>query len=185
VISNPQALSYDFDATRAVPMTKPMTSSSERIVVSKEDPHSDTAAKLIRELTANIARIYHDLGQDGSGSFTPDDVTVARSAFLVARLDGVPVGCGALRPLDLNVAEVKRMFVAPEARRKGVGRRVLAHLEQLANEFGYRSMRLETGVRQPEAIALYEAHGFYRIPAFGKYVGNPISICFEKLVVNC
>jgi putative acetyltransferase len=153
-----------------------------RISVSAENPLSGAASQLIRELSADIVRRYVELGQDGSGSFSPNDVLVPRSAFLVARLDDRPVGCAALRPLDADTAEVKRMYVAPSARRKGVGRQLLAELERLAGGFGYRILRLETGNRQPEAIALYESCGFRRIPAFGKYIGNPVSICYEKAV---
>ena len=155
---------------------------SQRISIHQENPHGDVAAQLIRELSAELATRYSDLGLDGSGSFSPDDTLGPRGAFVVARLDGQPAGCGALRPLDSESAEVKRMFVAARARRLGMGRAILAKLEQLAGEFGYRVLRLETGRRQPEAIALYEAYGFRHIPPFGKYIGNPVSVCFEKEV---
>jgi len=145
---------------------------------------SDTASQLIRELSADIVRRYVELGQDGSGSFSPNDVLVPRSVFLVARFEGDPVGCAALRPLDAEAAEVKRMYVAPSARRKGVGRALLAELERQAGRFGYRILRLETGNRQPEAVALYESCGYHLIPAFGKYIGNPVSICYEKAVTQ-
>jgi GNAT superfamily N-acetyltransferase len=138
------------------------------VLVQQVDPLGGAATQLVRELSAEIARRYSDMGDDGSGSFTPNDVLVARSAFVVARLDGQPVGCGALRPMDAATAEIKRMFVAANARRRGVGRAILAELERLAAEHGYRTLRLETGNRQPEAVALYERHGFRRIPAFGK-----------------
>ena len=84
--------------------------------------------------------------------------------------------------MDAEAVEVKRMYVAPGARRLGIGRRILAELERLAARFDYRVMRLETGIRQPEAIALYESCGFHRIPPFDQYVGNPISVCYEKNV---
>lgn len=161
-----------------------VTTSESKISVSTESPLSDAAAQLIRELSADIVRRYAELGQDGSGSFTPNDVLVPRSAFLVARSEGQPVGCAALRPLEADAAEVKRMYVAPSARRKGVGRALLAEMERLAGGFGYRILRLETGNRQPEAVALYESCGYRQIPAFGKYIGNPVSICYEKAVTR-
>jgi putative acetyltransferase len=161
-----------------------VTTAETKISVSAENPLSDAASQLIRELSEDIVRRYAELGQDGSGSFSPNDVLVPRSAFLVARLEGQPVGCAALRPLDAEAAEVKRMYVAPSARRKGVGRQLLAELERLAGGFGYRILRLETGNRQPEAVALYESCGYCRIPAFGKYIGNPVSICYEKAVAQ-
>ena len=89
-----------------------------------------------------------------------------------------------MRPLDAESAEVKRMYVVKSARRKGIGRALLAELERQARGFGYRILRLETGNRQPEAVALYESCGFNRIPAFGKYIGNPVSICYEKAVTR-
>jgi putative acetyltransferase len=154
------------------------------ISIKQDNPHGKAATQLVRELSAEITRRYSDLGDDGSGSFSPNDALVPRSAFVVARLDGQPVGCGALRPMDSESAEIKRMFVAVGARRLGIGRGILAELERLAGEFGYRVMRLETGNRQPEAIALYEKYGFYRIPPFGQYAGNPLCRCFEKGVVK-
>jgi putative acetyltransferase len=157
---------------------------TSRISIQQEDPLGAVAAQLMRELSAEIALRYSDLGDDGSGSFSPSDALAPRSAFVVARLGGQPVGCGALRPMDSESAEIKRMFVAAKARRLGIGRRILVELERLAGECGYRVMRLETGNRQPEAIALYEGYGFCRIPPFGKYVGNPVSTCFEKSVVT-
>ncbi len=161
-----------------------MTAAETKISVSAESPLSDAASQLIRELSEDIVRRYAELGHDGSGSFSPNDVLVPRSAFLVARLDGLPVGCAALRPLNAEAAEVKRMYVAATARRKGVGRALLAELERMAGRFGYRILRLETGNRQPEAVALYESCGFRRIPAFGKYIGNPVSICYERAVTK-
>jgi len=157
-------------------------SSVRTIAIAADNPHGEIAAQLIRELSADLARRYSDRGDDGSGHFAPSDVTVPRSVFLIARLDGKPVGCGALRPIDAEAAELKRMYVAQSARRMGVGRRLLIELERFARESGYRVMRLETGIRQPEAIALYESYGFYSIPVFGCYVENPMSVCYEKKV---
>jgi len=162
----------------------PVTTTETKISISAESPLDEGASQLIRELSADIVRRYAELGQDGSGSFSPNDVLVPRSAFLVARLEGRPVGCAALRPLDVEAAEVKRMYVAPSARRKGVGRQLLSELERLAGGFGYRILRLETGNRQPEAVALYESCGYRKISAFGKYIGNSVSICYEKDVAQ-
>ncbi len=86
--------------------------------------------------------------------------------FLVARQDGDAVGCGALVPIDEYSVEIKRMFVARESRGLGIATLILDELERLAREFDYDAMRLETGVKQPESIALYGKAGFYRIPNF-------------------
>ena len=81
---------------------------------------------------------------------------------------------------EADTAEVKRMFVRPEARRQGISRVILTALEDLAREFGYQKVRLETGTRNPEALALYESSGYERIPCYGIYVHEPLSRCFEK-----
>jgi len=105
-----------------------------------------------------------------------------RTIFLIARLDNEPVGCGAVRRIDDETAEVKRMYVAPAGRRKGIARRILAELERSAVDFGYKAIRLETGILQPEAQRLYESCGYKRIAAFGHYAGNPTSVCYEKVL---
>jgi GNAT superfamily N-acetyltransferase len=94
------------------------------------------------------------------------------------------VACGAFRPLEGEVCEIKRMFVAPDCRGRGYSRLVLAELERLAVGWGYTTARLETGDRQPEAIGLYEGAGYRRIPPYGIYVGSERSVCFEKQLVN-
>jgi GNAT superfamily N-acetyltransferase len=99
---------------------------------------------------------------------------------IVAYTGETPVGCGALCELESGVGEVTRMFVAPEARRRGVARLVLAALEARARASGYSAVRLGTGVRQPEALALYESRGYRRIPLFGEYQGADLCVCYEK-----
>ena len=76
------------------------------------------------------------------------------------------MGCGALRPLDENTVEVKRMYTRPAFRRKGVGVAILAEMDRLALELGYTTIKLQTGPKQPEAAALYERVGYYAIPRF-------------------
>jgi putative acetyltransferase len=105
---------------------------------------------------------------------------VARSAFLVGSLSGWPVACGAYRPMSPDVAEIKRMYVEPDFRGRGLGRLILQELETRARRDGYLLARLETGTSQPEAIRLYERAGYHRIDCYGIYVGNPGSVCFEK-----
>ncbi len=100
--------------------------------------------------------------------------------FLVARVDGLPVGCGVLRRLAPGVGEVKRMFVLATHRGQGVGRAVLAALEDKAYARGDTLLRLETGARQPEATALYRAAGYTEIDPYGEYTNDPFSVCFEK-----
>ena len=148
-----------------------------------EDPTSPDALGLIRLLSAELAARY-DFVDDGSGAFTPADAQVPRSAFVVARLGGRAVGCGAVRPMDEagfeDSAEIKRMYVAPEARGRRLGAAILAHLEDLARDFGYVRAVLETGNAQPEAIRLYERSGYERIPCYGRYVAEARSLCYAK-----
>ena len=90
------------------------------------------------------------------------------------------VGCGAIKAFDSQSMEVKRMYVPPQERGKGIASQLLKGLEVWAQELGYSRCVLETGIRQPEAIALYEKNGYQRIPNFGQYKGVENSVCFEK-----
>ena len=101
-------------------------------------------------------------------------------AFLIARNDGRAVGCGAVRFIDVGVAEVKRMYVAPEARGNGVGREIMRELETFAISRGAHRLVLETGPKQLKAIALYERFGFVVTPCWGEYVHSNSSICYAK-----
>jgi putative acetyltransferase len=91
-----------------------------------------------------------------------------------------PVGCGAFKEFEAGAVEVKRMFVQPTHRQQGVAQAVLAELEQWASELGYTSCVLETGKRQPEAIALYQRSGYVLIPNYGQYVSVENSVCMKK-----
>jgi len=105
-----------------------------------------------------------------------DDIT----AFFVAFVDDEPVGCGGLRELDLTEAEIKRMFVTTSARGTGASTALLARLEQVGRERGYRRLVLETGDQQPDAIRFYTREGYTRIPNFGYYIDSALSLCFAK-----
>ena len=101
---------------------------------------------------------------------------------VVAYDNEIAVGCGAKRPFDQKIMEVKRMFVSPEYRGKGIAAHILSELELWCAETGIEKCILETGKKQPEAIRLYEKNGYKSIPTYGDYkeVGN--SICFEKTI---
>jgi GNAT superfamily N-acetyltransferase len=94
-----------------------------------------------------------------------------------------PVGCGAIKPLEENVMEVKRMFVPLEWRGQGIASQILSELERWASELGAHTCCLETGIRQPEAIALYTKNGYERIPNYGQYAGVANSVCFRKKLI--
>jgi putative acetyltransferase len=103
---------------------------------------------------------------------------------VVAYLDERAVGCGAIKHYIDNIAEVKRMYVSPEARGKGIAMRILDELERWAQELSFGSCILETGVAQPEAIRLYEKSGYVTIPNYGQYAGNDASVCMKKELVH-
>ncbi|MBN1584191.1 MAG: GNAT family N-acetyltransferase [Anaerolineae bacterium] len=149
--------------------------------IAIEKPNHPHALQLIQHLSAELASRY---GDDGSGAFAPEDVQGPRAAFVVARLGARPVGCGALKPFDGmepgTVAEIKRMFVEPDMRGRGIARQILGKLEQVAVDLGYNTLRLETGDKQPEAMGLYETSGFRRIACYGRYAAQSWSVCYEK-----
>lgn len=141
------------------------------------DPDCDAARGLIAELDAALAAIC---GDSGAQSFDANDVRGPRSVFLVARdMSGVAVGCGALRPLEGDVAEVKRMYARPGS---GAGVQLLGELERRALEFAYREVWLETRKVNGRAVAFYERHGYRVIPNYGKYVGREDAVCLGKVL---
>lgn len=150
------------------------------VIVQIEDPQDTICAELIAELSNELGGLY---GDDGSAAFQPDDVSGERAAFVVAWLDDKPVGCGALRPMaESSIAEVKRMYVRQIARGQGISRKILSKLETLARAHQYRAIWLETGIYQKAAIGLYEATGYHKIPCYGAYADDPLSLCYEKLL---
>jgi GNAT superfamily N-acetyltransferase len=111
----------------------------------------------------------------------PHELLPPTGCFLVvADDDGTPVGCGAIRRHDDDAAEIKRMYVRPAARGRGISRFLLGRLEAAARMLGYRAIVLETGLRQPEAIALYESAGYTVTPNFGFFADSALSVCYRK-----
>ena len=149
------------------------------VEVRRVEITSRVAARFISALNAELDSLYPE---EGANHFRLDEEETlpGRGAFLVAFIRQNPVGCGALRRVDANTTELKRMYVDPAARGLGVGRAILNALEQEARNLDAERIVLETGDRQPEAMALYERSGFRRIPAFGEYVDSPLSVCMEK-----
>ncbi|HEY3392398.1 MAG TPA: GNAT family N-acetyltransferase [Lacipirellulaceae bacterium] len=147
--------------------------------IRRADILSPAVQNLIGALNAELEGRYPE---EGANHFRldPEELADGRGAFLVAYVGDQPVGCGAVRRIDPAVAEIKRMYVAPEARGRGVGRQVLLQLEAEARRLGATRLLLETGPRQPEALALYSRAGFVMIPNFGDYVGCEFSVCMAK-----
>ncbi len=101
---------------------------------------------------------------------------------VVAYVGGVPAGCGAFKPFDSESVEIKRMYVDPAQRGKGIGGGVLAELEVWSHELGYRACVLETSVKLPAANHLYAKSGYERTPNYGQYSGVSESVCFRKML---
>lgn len=99
---------------------------------------------------------------------------------VLAYENGKPVGCGAMKEYAPDTMEIKRMYALPESRGRGIGTRILAELETWATELGYERCVLETGKKQPEAIALYKKSRYTQIANYGQYIGIENSVCFEK-----
>ena len=130
---------------------------------------------------AEVRARYDGKGEPG----TPPSAADISVVLLARDEDGTAIGCGALRELGTGVAEVKRMFVVPAARGRGISKSVLTALEDVARGRGWTTLRLETGPRQPEANGLYTAAGYRPIEAFGAYAGHPDadeSLFFERLL---
>ncbi len=101
---------------------------------------------------------------------------------VVAYLNGEAVGAGGIKQYSPGIMEVKRMFVLPENRGRGIAAEILKELEKWAGELAFKKCILETGIRQPEAIALYKKCGYKSIPNYGQYKDAPGSVCFGKLL---
>jgi GNAT superfamily N-acetyltransferase len=159
------------------------------ITITEEPYDGPVAVALVQALMDDLNERYADIDEEGDpddddylAEVTPAMVRSPLGTFLVAWLHDAPAGCGALKPLDSDptVGEIKRMYTAPAARRRGVSRALLARLEAAAADLGYRRIQLETGLAQPEAMALYESHGWHRITPYGHYKHSPHSTCFAK-----
>lgn len=142
---------------------------------------SPDVVRLAQAQQAEMLALYGEGGNDigptrEASQFEPPD-----GVFLVVRDDaGEPVACGGVVRFDKTRAELKRMYVLPNARGRGLGRLVLQHLEYEARRLRYAGVLLETGDRSVEALALYESSGYEPIPCYGVYAHRGLSRCFEK-----
>ncbi|MET0392537.1 MAG: GNAT family N-acetyltransferase [Chitinophagaceae bacterium] len=132
--------------------------------------------ELVKQLDTDLAERDE---QDHSFYAQYNGIDTIRHA-VVAYADRQPVACGAIKEIAPGTMEVKRMYTLPANRGQGLAGRVLAELERWAAELGFSKCLLETGRRQPEAIALYEKSGYRIIPNYGQYAGVDNSVCFEK-----
>lgn len=130
-----------------------------------------------------VNQLDHDLRiRNGEMMDTYDQFNIIENidTVVVAYLDEAAVACGCFKPFDNQALEIKRMFVRPTARGKGISIRILHELESWARELGFTYTVLETGSKQVEALHLYPKAGYQTIPKYGPYVDLPDSICFQK-----
>jgi GNAT superfamily N-acetyltransferase len=134
------------------------------------------ACLLMDEMSAVLAGIT---GASGRASFDVADMRSPRALFVLARdAGGGLLGCAALRPLDGDAAELKRMYARPGGH--GVGAALLSHMEQQARALGYLALHLETRRVNSRAVSFYQRHGYQAIPNYGKYIGVEHAVCLGK-----
>ena len=149
------------------------------VTITPESPDTADARDLIAELEAELAPLYPRESRHG---YSVEKLLAKNVAFFLVRDGGAPVGCGGIKLFGTEYGEIKRMYVRPECRGKGFAKLMLNHLAGYAQSHGVRTLRLETGIHQHAAIALYEQMGFQQIPPFGDYKYDPLSRCYEKLI---
>ena len=146
----------------------------------REEPYDGPSAQtLIAQVQQEYVVRY---GGPDTAPVEPGEFSAPHGRFVVGYLDIEPVAMGGVRSLGDGTVEVKRMFVVPECRGRGLSRVVLARLEELAAELGATRVVLETGLKQPEAMALYASFGYDRIDGFGHYRDEPLSASYGKLL---
>ena len=153
-----------------------MSADGMSVVIAEERPDSPDAVALIGELDDHLGALYAVQSRHG---FSVEKLLRDGVKFFVARDGGRPAGCGGVLLVGREYAEVKRMYVRPAFRGRRIGRLMLDHLVEHARQHGLTVIRLETGIHQREAIALYEARGFRKIPPVGPYRDDPVSLCYE------
>ena len=148
-------------------------------IIASERPDTADARMLVDELETHLAPFYPATSRHG---YSVEKLIEQGVAFFVARVDGIPAGCGGVQLFGTEYAEIKRMFVRPQFRGLGLAKLMLDHLAAYVREHQIHLIRLETGVHQKEAIGLYEHMGFQRVSPFGEYVEDPLSRFFEKKI---
>jgi len=136
--------------------------------------------QLLHALDEEIRDRYDDPVEDFVLKLGPEEVVPGHGAIVVAWADEEAVGCGAVRLIDAETAELKRMYVVPDCRRQGLAGAILRFLEDRARALGATRVVLETVVDPPAAVALYRAAGYTETPKFGPYVESEISFCMSK-----
>jgi len=146
------------------------------IQITRTNSENQVFIELVKLLDADLAK------RDGDDHFFYNQFNKIEHIkyAIVACIDDEPVGCGALKEFEPHIMEIKRMYVSFENRGKGIATKIVSELENWATELSYEKCILETGKRQPEAIALYKKNGYQLIPNYGQYVTIENSVCYEK-----
>ena len=147
------------------------------VELTVENPDQPEIRRLLSASDAYMAAHYP---AESNHLLDIEALQAANARFFVARVNNLCVGCGALILQGDDSAEIKRMWVEPQARGLKLGRRLLQAIETRAREENIAVLRLETGIAQPEAINLYQSAGFNEIGTFGAYQPDPLSIFMEK-----
>jgi ribosomal protein S18 acetylase RimI-like enzyme len=148
------------------------------LVIVESEPNTVLSKTLINDLSEILKSIT---GSDGRGSFR-DWEPNPRAIFVIALQGEESVGCGALRPINLETAEVKRMYAKYQD--KGIGKEILRYLEKFARVSEYKKIWLETRVVNDNACKFYLKNGYTRIENYGQYIGREECACFEKVLIN-
>lgn len=146
-------------------------------IITPERPDTADAILLITELEAQLDPLYPHESRHG---LSVEQLLAQDVAFFLLRSHGAPAGCGGVKLFAGDYGEIKRMYVRPAFRGRGLAKAMLDHLADYARTQGVGRLRLETGIHQHEAIGLYERAGFMRIPPFGDYWDDPLSLFYEK-----
>ncbi len=147
------------------------------VIITKERPDTSDAISLIAELSAVLEPLYPPESRHG---FSVDKLLTSDVAFFLLRANEMAACCSGIKFMGREYGEIKRMYVRPKFRGLGFAKLMLNHLADYALAHNIKLLRLETGIHQREAIGLYERLGFYRIPPFGDYIDDPLSLCYEK-----
>jgi ribosomal protein S18 acetylase RimI-like enzyme len=143
--------------------------------IKTADPNDEKVLAITEELSENL---YLRFGSDGKNSFQDWQNDNSKFVFVIAELNNEIAGCGAIRPIDQNIGEVKRMYSKYPG--KKIGMTILAFLEGKAITLGYTDLVLETRIKNESAIAFYQKQGYKIIPNYGKYKDRPEAICLGK-----
>jgi GNAT superfamily N-acetyltransferase len=150
-------------------------------IIAAERPDARDALALITELHGHLETLYPPESQHG---FSVERLIAEAVPFFVLRAFGQPAGCGGIKLIANDYGELKRMYVRPRYRGNGFGKLILGHLTEFALAHEITLLRLETGIHQQAAIRLYQQAGFSRIPPFGPYTDDPLSLCYEKRLLE-